>query len=161
MIGHLHGLKRVVLVVTPVTAIDLNEIDIPDSNSPSFENLPANWQIPLKDIKFVAEDGQPKILGRGGYGLVYHAFIRAEQAAIKIIQGGSKVKQAKLLHEIKVLEQCRSDYVVQFRGFSVSPVGLLLCMELLPRGTLFQALTSSDEFQWYKRYVPSIEWSKG
>lgn len=84
------------------------------------------------------------------------SFLRAKvwngEAAIKMIKGGSAAEHARLLHEIKILESCRSTQIVQFLGYSITSDGLLLCMEFMPNGTLFSALGKSPEFQWYNRY---------
>ena len=134
-------------------AVAMNEIEVSESNSTSFDSLPETWLIPIRDIKLVAEDGKLKVLGKGAYGLVYQAVVRTENAAIKIVQGGSSAKQARLMHEIKVLERCKSCHIVQFLGYSISPEGLLLCMEYMNRGTLYHSLQDSDEFRWHNRWV--------
>ena len=74
-----------------------------------------------------------------------------EDAALKIVKGGTPAEHARLLHEIKILESCRSSHIVQFFGYSISTEGLLLCMEFLSGGNLYESLGASDEYQWYKR----------
>ena len=83
--------------------------------------------------------------------LVCRALARREQAAVKIMKGNSSSQQAQLLHEIKMMERCVSAHIVRFLGFSVLEAGLVLVMEYMPGGSLFEALGEGDEFQWYKR----------
>lgn len=46
------------------------------------------------------------------------AKVRKSDAAVKIVKGGGEREQARLLHEIKVLEQCKSTHIVQFFGYA-------------------------------------------
>ena len=41
------------------------------------------------------------------------AVVRREEAAIKIARGGTDKEHAKLLHEVKILEQAKSAFIVQ------------------------------------------------
>ena len=45
------------------------------------------------------------------------ARVRKADAAVKVVKGGGEREQARLLHEIKVLEQCKSPHIVQFYGY--------------------------------------------
>ena len=45
------------------------------------------------------------------------ARVRKADAAVKVVKGGGEREQARLLHEIKVLEQCHSPHIVQFYGY--------------------------------------------
>ena len=46
------------------------------------------------------------------------AKVRKSDAAVKVVKGGGEREQARLLHEIKVLEQCKSTHIVQFFGYA-------------------------------------------
>ena len=48
---------------------------------------------------------------------VCRARVRRADAAVKVVKGGGEREQARLLHEIKVLEQCKSPHIVQFYGY--------------------------------------------
>lgn len=56
-------------------------------------------------------------LGRGSFGVVYRTRVRKADAAVKVVRGGDEREQARLLHEVKVLEQCNSAHIVQFYGY--------------------------------------------
>ena len=71
---------------------------------------------------------------------------------MKVLKGNSSGHQAQLLHEIKIMERCVSAHIVRFLGYSVSDSILLLLMEYMPGGSLFEALGEGNEFQWYNRY---------
>lgn len=86
-----------------------------------------------------------------GFGMVLRGMVWNEEAALKTVKGGSPSEHARLLHEIKILESCRSRHIVQFFGYSICADGLLLCMEFLPGGNLYRSLGSDNEFQWWNR----------
>lgn len=136
-----------------VDVVDMGMLSLPNSKKVTFDSLPESWQIPLSSVKIFFRGDKPVLLGKGGFGMVFHAKVRQEQAAIKMVQGGSKKEQARLLHEIMVLERCKTIHVVQFLGYSISGSRILLCMEFLPGGTVWESLRKDDEFQWYKRYI--------
>ena len=134
-------------------AVDINDVSVSPSNSSSFEGLPSEWQIPLDRVKLVCVDNSPRELGKGGFGVVYEAIVRNEPAAIKMVSGSESKAQARLLHEITVQEKCKSMHTVHFLGYSIAGPRLLLCMELMEGGSLYNSLRQSDEFQWYNRSV--------
>lgn len=132
----------------------MRKIEFPSRDSSevrSLEGLPQDWQIPLTSIKIMCHGNRPFELGRGGFGSVLLGIIRAEKAAIKIVKGGDASSHARFLHEIKLLEKPKSAHIVQFFGYSIAPRGVLLCMEYLPGGTLYESLHRNGEFQWYNR----------
>ena len=108
----------------------------------------------MKD--FVCLNNEPVVLGKGGWGLVLRAFVGQEEAAVKMVLGGSTLQNARLLHEISILEQCKSSHITRFLGYSVSNDGLLLLMEFMPGGNLAHSLKASTEFQWYNRSVSTF-----
>ena len=74
-----------------------------------------------------------------------------EEAAIKMIKGRQRNNEAAILREIAIMERAKTDYVVRFLGYSVCPDGILFGMELMPGGTLQQALQRNSEYQWWNR----------
>ena len=123
-----------------------------DNPSVSEESLD-ECHVPLERIKLVCTDDQLILLGRGGFGFVYRAIVRQEEAAVKLVTGASEQEKARFLHEIMMLERCRSTHIVQFLGYSVADSRLLLCMELMKGGSLWNALRQNDELQWYNRWA--------
>ena len=75
--------------------------------------------------------------------------VHKEDAAIKMIRGRNR--ESELLKEIAILEKARTKYVVRFLGYSLCNEGILLAMEYMEAGTLYQALRQGEEFQWYNR----------
>ena len=131
--------------------VDMELLSLSDVGSGSFDSLPNSWKIPLSSVKILFNGSGPVILGQGGFGVVYHAIVRQEEAAIKVVKGGTARDQARLLHEITVLERCRTTHIVQFLGYSRTSTSLLLCMEYCQGGTLWASLRRCDEYQWWNR----------
>lgn len=119
--------------------------------STALDGIPEVWQINSDQVRLYAVDGKPLELGRGGFGIVLHGTVHKEDAAIKTIRDRDRANQAALLNEITIMDRAKSDYIVRFLGFSVCRDGLLLAMEFMKNGTLFEALARSDDFQWYGR----------
>ena len=99
---------------------------------------------------------------RGGFGVVLWGQVHREEAAIKLIKGRSREKE--MLQEIAILERAKTNYVTRFLGYTVCPDGIMLCMEYMSGGTLYQALHINEEFQWRNRQAPwllarPIQWS--
>ena len=88
---------------------------------------------------------------RGGFGVVLWGQVHREEAAIKLIKGRSREKE--MLQEIAILERAKTNYVTRFLGYTVCPDGIMLCMEYMAGGTLYEALHISEEFQWRNRQV--------
>ena len=99
---------------------------------------------------------------RGGFGVVLWGQVHREEAAIKLIKGRSREKE--MLQEIAILERAKTNYVTRFLGYTVCPDGIMLCMEYMAGGTLYQALHINEEFQWRNRQAPwllacPVQWS--
>ena len=58
-------------VKSAAEAVDIDNLDVPQSNPSSFRSLPEKWEIPLSSLEIVCWRGEPVELGRGGFGLVY------------------------------------------------------------------------------------------
>ena len=88
---------------------------------------------------------------------VYLGVVRGEVVAIKVVNGRERKAQAKLLHEIKILEQCKSTHIVQVLGYSMQGSQLLLIMAYIPGGNLYDSLhhplQKTDTYQYYNRSI--------
>lgn len=80
------------------------------------------------------------------------ANVWSREVAVKMVKGGTLAEHARLLHEIRYLKACRSKHIVQFVGYSTTSDGLLLCLEFMSRGSLYNSLHNSSEHQWYNRW---------
>jgi len=105
-----------------------------------------------------------KVLGEGGCGVVYLGTYRQVQGHVAIkelfIKNASDKMVAEFENEAQIMEKLRSDYLVQFYGYCLSPTYCLV-MEFMPEGSLFDVLHSKKTLDWGIRYQMSIEMSLG
>ena len=87
--------------------VGFDSLTVPESNPTSFEGLPANWRVAEQHLRLVTVDDKLQLLGKGGFGYVYEAEVNKDEAAVKIVKGGSDKDKARLLHEIKLLESIK------------------------------------------------------
>jgi hypothetical protein len=77
------------------------------------------------------DDGQPALLGRGGFGQVFKAKFRGEDVAVKVfVITDQDRSEAKFRQEIELLKACSHENVVGFRAACLDAPGhLMLVME--------------------------------
>jgi serine/threonine protein kinase len=116
------------------------------------------------DLTYVLQDGVPKELGKGGCGKVYLGTYRQVEGHVAIKELFMNNAPAEMVkefaNEASVMEKLRSDYLVQFYGYCLSPKYCLV-MEFMPEGSLFQLLHSKKPLDWGIRYQISIQMSLG
>ena len=81
-------------------------------------------------------------LGEGGFGSVYRGVLpnTGAEVAVKKVSGNSRQGEREFLAEVQIISQLRHKNVVELIGFCRDRGKFLLAYELLPRGSLDQAL---------------------
>jgi len=95
--------------------------------------------IPHEDITLGAA------IGSGSFGQVYQARWIVEEVAVKRLMPNLNMVtelEDEFLHEVTVMSQLKSKYIVPLRGITVSPYGMV--MEYMPQGTLSHLLHESE-----------------
>jgi serine/threonine protein kinase len=128
------------------------------------EGIEQSASIKGTDLTYVLQDGVPKELGKGGCGKVYLGTYRqvAGYVAIKelFINHAPAETVKEFENEAGVMEKLRSDYLVKFYGYTLSPKYCLV-MEFMPEGSLYDLLHSKKPLDWGIRYQISIQMSLG
>lgn len=93
--------------------------------------------------------------GPGGWGQVYQGLMNGVQpVAIKVLDGDDN--RDALQREIGILKDSRNPHIVQFLGACVGKDDkMLVVMELMDQGTLFNAL-ADGRVSWYNRCVVPV-----
>eukprot|EP00884_Botryococcus_braunii_P017069 jgi/Botrbrau1/4045/Bobra.152_3s0006.1 len=123
-----------------------------------LESLPPlhpqpSWKISPNNISFVKRpDGSDWILGTGAFGTVYRALMNGVQpVAVKVMESQDTYARQAVAREIAILKDSRNPHIVQFLGACVGTDGkMLVVMELMDQGTLFQAI-ADGRVSWYNR----------
>lgn len=125
----------------------------------SLRSMPSqSWEMSPSELEMCqGPQGEPVLLGSGGYGQVFRGLRNGVQpVAIKITLGHAcseeKVRR-QLFREISLLRQLRDNHIVQFYGACLQGDRLMLVTEFMAGGDLFRALAGSrkPEFLWPAR----------
>ncbi|KAG0602691.1 hypothetical protein M758_10G033400 [Ceratodon purpureus] len=97
-------------------------------------------------------------LGEGGFGSVYKGVLPKNGAhvAVKKVSNDSKQGEREFLAEVQIISQLRHRNVVELTGFCRDRGKFLLVYELMPKGSLDQALfkpnSLEDVLSWSQRW---------
>lgn len=143
------------------TTVQTVRCAVPNIDFTELEMASGNWS---------AEN----ILGQGGFGTVYLGLWKNTQVAIKRIElrnsAPIKINQDKLnvelkqsLTELKSLNECRHDNIIQIYGYSSTPNRPhCIIYQLMPCGNLYQKLYENVEpLSWSLRVRIAIDTAKG
>jgi TPR repeat protein/tRNA A-37 threonylcarbamoyl transferase component Bud32 len=122
--------------------------------------------IKWSDLNYVLESGIPKILGKGGFGVVYLGTYRQGKGYVAIkelsIDSANDKAVLEFENEATVMQKCRSDFLVKYYGYCLQP-RYCLVMEYMSGGSLLNFLQSykNKPLDWKVRYRISMEMSLG
>lgn len=96
-------------------------------------------------------------LGEGGFGSVYRGVLPKTGAlvAVKKVSNDSRQGEREFLAEVRIISQLRHRNIVQLMGFCRDRGKFLLVYELMPRGSLDQALfkpKADHVLSWSQRW---------
>lgn len=127
------------------------------SQAPQSPGLKATLQISLNIGYNELEFG--KVIGEGGFGVVYEGTYRHDKVAIKklYLRNSSADILNEFQHEINVMANLRSRQIVQLLGASTEQQSYCIVMEHMAGGSLYNTLHNKIQpaFDWPQR----IEWA--
>jgi predicted Ser/Thr protein kinase len=135
----------------------------PNSRGSLASPVSTSFVINYSDLKYAQDEhGQHKILGKGGFGVVYLGSWHYTDIAIKELSMNNLPEAVikDFENEAGVMAQLRSNYLVRFYGYCLSPKYCLV-MEYLPGGSLYQLLHSKKELNWDMRYQIAKDIARG
>ncbi|KAK9802834.1 hypothetical protein WJX73_004595 [Symbiochloris irregularis] len=115
-----------------------------------------HWRIRSADLEVLLKpDGSDWLLGKGGHASVYRGILNnSVPVAIKeLAEEESQAAKKSFVEEIVCLMNLRHANIVQFYGAVIESGKLLLVMELVMRGSLFDVISRDKDGQltWYNR----------
>ncbi|KAK9802861.1 hypothetical protein WJX73_010703 [Symbiochloris irregularis] len=115
-----------------------------------------HWRIRSADLEVLLKaDGSDWLLGKGGHASVYRGILNnSVPVAIKeLADEESQSAKKSFVEEIVCLMNLRHANIVQFYGAVIESGKLLLVMELVMRGSLFDVISRDKDGQltWYNR----------
>ena len=96
-----------------------------------------------------------RLLGKGGFGIVYEGVYNGKPVAIKQLSAHLSVETLKeLRQEAEIMFQLglESDYIVPLKKICLEPPHYSLIMELMPKGSLYDLLRNGQELPWTIRF---------
>ncbi|BBM97641.1 hypothetical protein MPTK1_1g07220 [Marchantia polymorpha subsp. ruderalis] len=144
------------------------------------DSHPKNWGLPL-----LAKVNQPtsftwaevttithdfvKVLGRGGYGLVYSGTLaNGEHVAVKVNKENTRNSRDQFLNEVSLLSRIHHRHIVDFIGFCNEGNHEVLIYAFMAEGTLEEHIRGDGEqsssrapLDWKKRLNIILDASKG
>ncbi|CAL4964525.1 unnamed protein product [Urochloa decumbens] len=129
-------------------------------------------KLPLSLLEAITDNFSDKrVLGRGGFAVVYKGMLGSEPIAVKKLLETIDVDEEKFMKEIQCLMKLRHKNIVRFLGYCAETQGeivdydgkpvladqrnRLLCFEFVPNGTLQKYITADDAscgLEWGVRY---------
>ncbi|KAK9787609.1 hypothetical protein WJX73_009481 [Symbiochloris irregularis] len=125
--------------------------DDQDDAQSTYSQLEETWIVKPEDLHCKMSNGQPVLLGTGGFGSVYLGVLnRVREVAVKVVSSHSKKQQQRFIREIKTLKACLDPNIVQFLGVCVQGHQILMVMQYMPGGDLWGKLEhdSEGEYHW-------------
>lgn len=164
---------------------DANVVKVVLNDEPEGKAMPDMIQLPdraggdvrlgKKDLQWLTDiKGNRVSLGKGRYGHVYRGKLYGnEPVAIKhisfhqlesftsgTVKTSRRNKIERLLGEVDVLKACRSDYIIDYRGYYLDEDELQLVMELAA-GDLFSAIHNGSITWWKHGYQIALDVAAG
>uniref|UniRef100_T1JPU5 Protein kinase domain-containing protein n=1 Tax=Tetranychus urticae TaxID=32264 RepID=T1JPU5_TETUR len=101
----------------------------------SGQNFLEGLEIPYKELLISTDDfSKDRIIGRGGFGVVYKGVWKGTEVAIKRLKSCDSMHQAKI--ELRALNQYRIDNILPLYGISLDGPEACLLYQYMPNGSL-------------------------
>ncbi|XP_048552802.1 putative leucine-rich repeat receptor-like protein kinase At2g19210 [Triticum urartu] len=125
-----------------------------------------NRRFTYKQLDMITK-GFKRILGRGGFGIVYHGFLEDDtEVAVKLRSRTSKQGVNVFLAEAQILTQIHHKNLVTMIGYCKDGKDMALVYEYMSEGTLQEHIIGRDDngeglLDWRQRLRIALESAKG
>ncbi|CAB4302971.1 unnamed protein product [Prunus armeniaca] len=114
----------------------------PNNQIDSFESK--KRQFTYSDILRITNNFQTKVLGRGGFGKVYHGFVDDTQVAVKMLSPTSGQGYQQFQAEVKLLIRVHHRNLTSLVGYCNEGTNMALIYEFMANGDLESHLLGAD-----------------
>lgn len=122
-----------------------------DTGSELFE-LDDGMDLLYKELMLGTDDfDEKRIIGSGGFGVVYRGTLKGTEVAIKRLKGLANMSQA--ITELKILNRYRIDNIVPVYGISLDGPDACIVYQFMPNGSLEDRLLC-------KHATPALTWDQ-
>lgn len=137
----------------------MKEASVGSSSISCLSGVEEELEVSYKEL-LMGTDGfsEERIIGSGGFGIVYLGGLKGTKVAVKRLKGGtgshSSISQA--ITELKVLNRYRIDNILPLYGISLDGPEACLLYQYMPNGSLSDRLlceSNSDPLTWIQRAV--------
>ncbi|XP_044484224.1 LRR receptor-like serine/threonine-protein kinase IOS1 [Mangifera indica] len=131
---------------------------------PSFESFEGNnRQFSYSDVLKMTNNFE-RVLGKGGFGTVYHGYIDNDiQVAVKMLSPSSVQGYKQFQAEVKLLLRVHHRNLTTLAGYCEEGTNMALIYEFMANGNLEEHLSDSskDVLNWEKRLQIAVEAAQG
>ncbi|GMN27481.1 hypothetical protein TIFTF001_001674 [Ficus carica] len=105
-----------------------------------FELEPKNHQFSYAEILNITNNFE-KVIGKGGFGSVYHGYLNDIQVAVKMLSASSTQGDKEFLAEVKLLTRVHHRNLTSLIGYSIEDNYMGLVYEYMANGNLGRHLS--------------------
>ncbi|XP_062224579.1 G-type lectin S-receptor-like serine/threonine-protein kinase LECRK2 [Phragmites australis] len=111
-----------------------------------------------------ATNGFDKLLGQGGFGKVYHGFVKSLQppdVAVKQLSSIDEYREKEFENEVQSIGRIHHKNLVRMVGYCKEGVHRMLVFEFMPGGSLGEFLFKSERPSWSWRAEAAVAIARG
>ncbi|KAF8388903.1 hypothetical protein HHK36_025584 [Tetracentron sinense] len=132
--------------------------DVNEKNGSMVSNYS---QFSYSEVVSITHDFQ-KVIGRGGFGTVYHGYLKDNtEVAVKMLSLSSTQGSKEFQTEAKLLMRVYHRNLASFVGYCNEGSNMALIYEYMANGNLEDYLTGEDALSWEKRLRIAVDAAQG
>ncbi|XP_061356610.1 probable LRR receptor-like serine/threonine-protein kinase At1g05700 [Gastrolobium bilobum] len=138
---------------------------------PREPNTPNGTQLESKQRQYTFNDlvkftnNFERVLGRGGFGTVYHGFIDDTEVAVKILSPSAVRGYQQFVSEVKLLMRVHHRNLTSLIGYCNEETNIGLIYEYMPNGDLYELLSGKNSMPkfltWEDRLRIAVDAAQG
>ncbi|XP_061356605.1 probable LRR receptor-like serine/threonine-protein kinase At1g05700 [Gastrolobium bilobum] len=136
-----------------------------EPNTPNGSQLESKKrQYTFNDLVKITNNFE-RVLGRGGFGTVYHGFIDDTEVAVKILSPSAVRGYQQFVSEVKLLMRVHHRNLTSLIGYCNEETNIGLIYEYMPNGNLYELLSGKNSrpkfLTWEDRLRIAVDSAQG